>query len=111
MEKKQKSEILQKIKQEILETQDKIRQYQELSNPISPDNAIGRVSRMDAINNKSLVEAALRESKQKLSELEIAKNHIKTNYFGICEICKHKIPFGRIMLRPQSRKCVKCSNS
>ena len=40
-----------------------IKEYTELTKPISPENAIGRISRMDAINNKSVNEAALRNSK------------------------------------------------
>ena len=34
--------------------------------PIAPENAIGRVSRMDAINNKSVNEAALKKAEIKL---------------------------------------------
>lgn len=30
--------------------------------PIAPDVAIGRISRMDAINNKSVMEASLRNA-------------------------------------------------
>ena len=36
----------------------------ELTKPIPPENAIGRVSRMDAINNRSVNEAALRTAEQ-----------------------------------------------
>ena len=37
--------------------------YKEITKPIAPENAIGRISRMDAINNKSVTEAALRQAK------------------------------------------------
>ena len=33
---------------------ERIEEYRELTKPIPPENAIGRVSRMDAINNKSV---------------------------------------------------------
>ena len=64
MTKKQRIKIRNRIKEAILDTEQKILEYSELSKPISPENAIGRISRMDAINNKSVVEAALRESKK-----------------------------------------------
>lgn len=51
-------------------TQKSILRYEELAQPISPDNAIGRVSRMDAINDKSIVDAALRKANERLSGLE-----------------------------------------
>ena len=64
---------------------------------------------MDAINNKSVVEAALRESK-KLSDLKFVEILIHKDDFGICISCKKSIPIERILFRPQSKKCVKCAN-
>ena len=83
MKQKEKTQIIQKIKSEILDTEKKIKKYKELSKPIAPENAIGRVSRMDAINNKSVVEAALRESLKKLENLKIVKGQINKSDFGI----------------------------
>lgn len=42
------------VKDEIEKLQHTIVMYKSITNPIAPDNAIGRVSRMDAINNKSV---------------------------------------------------------
>ena len=110
MNKKQRIKIRNRIKEAILDTEQKILEYSELSKPISPENAIGRISRMDAINNKSVVEAALRESKKKLSDLKFIEGLIHKDDFGICISCKQSIPIGRILFRPQSKNCVKCAN-
>ena len=67
MDKSQIEEIKLQLQAELESTQKKISDYTDLCKPIAPENAIGRVSRMDAINNKSVVEAALRESKKKLT--------------------------------------------
>lgn len=104
-----KTEIQAKIESEIRKTKSKITEYSELTRPIEPENAIGRVSRMDAINNKSVVEAALRQSKIKLEKLEFALTKIDDNDFGICIRCQKPIPVGRILIMPQSRTCVKCT--
>ena len=109
MNEKDKSKISQKIKQEILDTKEKIKEYSELSKPISPENAIGRISRMDAINNKSVVEAALRESEKKFDDLKYVESQINEEYFGLCMKCKTSIPIGRILFRPQSKYCVNCA--
>ena len=106
----EKESIMKRIEQEILETKIKIKKYKDLSRPISPENAIGRISRMDAINNKSITEAALLEAERKIIQLKYIKNKMDTPDFGICEKCKTKIPFQRIMLQPQSRYCVRCAN-
>ena len=110
MTKKERIKIRNRIKEDIIDTEKKILEYSELSKPISPENAIGRISRMDAINNKSVVESALRESKKKLSDLKFVKSLIHKDDFGICISCKQSIPIGRILFRPQSKKCVKCAN-
>ena len=109
MNEEDKTKILQKIKQEILDTKEKIKEYSELSKPISPENAIGRISRMDAINNKSVVEAALRESEKKLDDLKYVKSQFNEEDFGLCIKCKTLIPIERILFRPQSKYCVNCA--
>ena len=101
--------IKNKLSKEVAETKLKISKYKELSKPIPPENSIGRVSRMDAINNKSVVEAALREAENKLKQLEIINKKIGDADFGICNLCKGKIPFGRLIIRPHSQLCVKCA--
>ncbi len=41
-----------------------ISELEELTKPVPLDASIGRISRMNAINNKSINEAALREKKK-----------------------------------------------
>lgn len=104
-----KSEIITLINLEIEKTEKAIQQYEELSKPQAPDVAIGRVSRMDAINNQSMTNAALIQSKQKLNGLKGALNRIEEPDFGSCAKCHKQIPIGRILLVPQSRFCVNCA--
>ena len=66
--------------------------YKEATKPISPENAIGRVSRMDAINNKSVMEAALRKAEDKLNKLKLVEDSLDDENFGLCLRCKSKIP-------------------
>jgi len=61
-------ELYALIENKISETKEEIRELRELTKPVSPDNAYGRLSRMDAINNKTINEAALREKKQILQK-------------------------------------------
>ncbi len=97
------------IEAEIVKTKVKIKEYEELTKPIPPENAIGRISRMDAINNKSVAEAALRTTKRKFKNLEYALSRVYDEDFGNCARCKRSIPEGRLMLMPQSRFCVRCA--
>lgn len=103
-------EIESLIHQEIDKTQISITNLEALTKPIAPENAIGRVSRMDAINNKSVNDAALLKAKQKLKNLQITLSNLHDSDFGICAKCHNSIPIGRIMLVPQSRFCVQCAS-
>jgi len=97
------------IQKEITKTEQMIEEYKGLTAPVAPDAAIGRVSRMDAINNKSINEASLRQAESKLVNL----NRVLSNYgkpeFGTCLKCRGEIPAGRLILRPESLYCVRCA--
>ncbi len=103
-------EIRQKILNEIEKTEGRIVEYQEMSKPVAPDDAIGRISRMDAINNKSVTEAALRQAEAKLQNLNHVLGQVGRDAFGKCLKCKQPIPLGRILARPESLHCVKCAD-
>ena len=104
-----KAQIKTTILDEISKTKASIEHYKELTKPISPNDAIGRVSRMDAINNKSVNEASLRQAEIKLNNLNRVLSKIEDTDFGICLKCKQAIPIGRILIRPESLLCVHCA--
>ncbi|GET26176.1 TraR/DksA C4-type zinc finger protein [Prolixibacter sp. NT017] len=91
------------LKEELLD-------LKELTRPEAPDCAIGRVSRMDAINNRSVNEAAMRKKQLKLSKLEEALEKIDSPDFGKCTRCAQEIPWGRIAIMPESTLCIRCAS-
>lgn len=105
-----KDQIEKRIMEEMEATRSLIDKYKDLTKPIAPENAIGRVSRMDAINNKSVNDAALKKAEIKLNNLKIALSKIDEADFGICIRCKNPIPPGRILLMPQAITCVNCAS-
>ena len=109
MNKDQLKILKQNLQDQINSTQKKIEEYSQLCKPVAPENAIGRISRMDAINNKSVVEAALRVAKEKIHQSIYVQSKINEPEFGICKKCNSEIPFGRLMIQPQSKFCVICA--
>jgi len=101
--------IRQKLIEEISKTDKVIEKYKELTKPVAPDEAIGRISRMDAINNKSVIEATLRQSIEKLKNLNRVFSKLGAEDFGLCLKCRKSIPIGRILIRPESLYCVNCA--
>lgn len=105
-----KEQVRQLIEKQIKKTVQKVKNYEDMSSPISPDDAIGRISRMDAINNKSVAEAALRQAKEKLSKLRHALAKLDEANFGDCKKCGNPIPIMRVVLIPESPYCVHCAD-
>jgi len=108
MTQKEKQQLTAVIKERISETKSDIKELTELTKPISLDNSIGRLSRMDAINNKAINEKALRDKKKVLQQLEKTLERIGEKDFGICNKCGDEIPFGRLEYMPHTTRCVNC---
>jgi len=102
-------EIRENILKEIAKVEQRITEYKDMSQPVEPDCAIGRISRMDAINNKSVTEASLRQAEQKLRNLQRVLSQVGTRDFGICIKCGKAIPPARILYRPESLTCINCA--
>lgn len=106
----QKKKKLEKcIKEKIKSVKNDIISYAALSKPVSPDSSIGRLTRIEAISNKSINEASLNKAKNRLLKLESAIKMIDDPDFGYCYECEEPIPFARLMLVPESVYCVKCA--
>lgn len=82
---------------------------EEATQPIAPENSIGRVSRMDAINNKSVNEAALRTARERKMKLDNALANLDSPDFGNCSRCGEAIQVKRMLLMPESDRCIKCA--
>ena len=105
----ERNELKEKILKSIQDTEQNILELEKLTKPISPENAIGRISRMDAINNKSINDSALRQARSKMDKLQLAQQKCDDPEFGVCMKCKGPIPMGRLFLMPESLRCVRCS--
>ncbi len=110
MNQKQREQLRLEICAEIENLTKTIAQLEESSKPVPPDNAYGRLSRMEAINSKSISEAGLRSARSRLPRLENALQRLDDEGFGICLQCDRPIPIGRVLLIPESTLCVECAD-
>ncbi len=110
MKVEEKEVLRKKIQNLILKSEEDVVDLEDLTQPISPENSIGRVSRMDAINNKSVMEAALRNKKKKLSQLRISLSKIDDEGFGMCSHCGNEIQQARLIFMPESSRCIRCAD-
>lgn len=104
-----KVQLAKQLSEHITLTEKKIKGFEEMSAPVTPDDAIGRVSRMDAINNKAVQEAALAKAREKLTKLKVMQANLDDPKIGLCKRCGRPIPMARLVLMPESPFCVRCS--
>lgn len=110
MNAKQKEDFKRFAREEIKELKAEIPRLKELVKPVSPDNAIGRISRMDNIVNQSVAEAQLSKSKVRLARLEEALRRVDDDEdFGLCADCGDPIPMARLKAMPETDLCVECA--
>lgn len=78
--------------------------------PVSPDNAIGRLSRMEGLVSQEVSERALANAQRTLQALNMTLKRIDDDDFGRCVECDTPIPQGRLLAVPESRLCVNCAS-
>lgn len=105
-----KSAFMAALTAELEKTRASIAELRDLTAPVAPDVSIGRISRMDAINNKAINDAALRKAEEKLQQLERMTVLVEEPGFGLCKKCGGPIPMQRLILMPQSVFCVRCAS-
>ena len=111
MEKKEKIQLKRRLIEKMKAIKADIAAYKLLTKPIAPDNAIGRLTRMEAINSKSINEAALAKARDTRSQLERALAKIDAADFGLCRECDEPIPSARLMILPETDLCVQCAEN
>jgi DnaK suppressor protein len=99
------------ILKSITDVSEEIKNMKEMTKPISPDNAIGRLSRMEALNEKSINEASLRNLELRLLLLNQALKRIHDGDYGECLICEEEISEKRLNVMPEATQCISCATS
>jgi DnaK suppressor protein len=105
----QKEDLKKRIEGKLEETHRTIADLREATKPMGLDSAIGRVSRMDYINNKSIAEAELKKAEANVKALERWLSLYTSDQFGKCSRCGQEININRLLLLPESTRCISCA--
>ena len=76
---------------------------------VSPDKAIGRLSRLDAMQMQEVAKDADRRREQRILELEAALRQMDEGEYGQCEACGQWIAFARLEAQPEAKRCANCA--
>ncbi len=72
--------------------------------------AVGRLSRMDALQNQAMAKAQQARRDTEVHRLQAALIRMDEGEFGYCEDCGEEIARGRLELDLAASKCVSCAS-
>ena len=103
---------LSELHEELLALKDlllrQLHDSQEGAKPVSLDEPIGRLSRMDALQQQHMVQANRRTAQMRLDRIEAAIRRYGTSEYGMCLDCEEDISFDRLKARPETPFCLDC---
>lgn len=99
------------IEKKIAELRQVLSEKDATANPVKPDNAIGRLSRVDAMQLQQMSLELRRQRESELSRLERALNLIEDGEYGICPRCEDEIEMKRLEAVPDVIFCFKCATA
>ena len=82
----------------------------ESSRPVDLNDPIGRLSRMDAIQQQQMSLESKNRALLTLKQIEAALSRVKDDSYGICLKCEEEIPEKRLKARPESSFCSGCQS-
>ena len=82
----------------------------DAARPVDLDQPIGRVSRIDAIQQQSMVKANRQAAELRLRQVAAALRRIDEDDYGECMGCGEDIGFGRLEARPEAPFCIACQS-
>ena len=76
---------------------------------ITPDKAIGRLTRMEAIQAQAMSAEGRRRQEARLRQVGDALDRIDQGTYGSCTRCGDAIPHGRLEFMPDAPLCMSCA--
>ncbi len=85
---------------------------QESTKPVELDQTmVGRLSRMDALQQQQMALASERRRHQELQKIEHALKRMEAGEYGYCIKCDEEIAEKRLEFDPAILTCISCSTS
>jgi len=81
----------------------------ETVRPVDLEEPIGRISRMDAIQQQRMARAARDRHSHRLRLVQVARQRTPEEY-GICRLCDDPIRYARLKIQPEATLCIACQS-
>ena len=88
-----------------------LRVSMEGTKPVELDQPIGRLSRMDAIQQQKMAQANRASHKLRFGLVKAALTTFEREEYGYCRKCEEPIGYGRLKAKPETPFCVACQGA
>lgn len=84
----------------------------DATRPVELDQqAVGRVSRIDAIQQQQMADSNRKSAAQRLQLVNVALASFARDEYGLCAACEEPIAYRRLKAQPEARMCVRCQSA
>jgi len=81
----------------------------EAAKPVALDQtAVGRVSRMDALQGQAMAQATRRTMAIQLTQCSSALQAVERGEYGLCRKCEEPVGIERLRVKPEAPFCLEC---
>jgi DnaK suppressor protein len=82
--------------------------FRDAAKPVDLDQPIGRVSRMDAIQQQQMARASREGLALRVKQVGAALDRIAEGTYGACVVCEENVGYARLKARPETPLCIAC---
>jgi len=108
----QLSELQQDLEDLTRELQALVAGSAEAARPVELDQpAMGRVSRIDAIQQQKMLEANRHAQRARIQLVRSALQRVEADEYGECMSCGEDIGYPRLKISPEAPLCIACQNA
>ena len=101
----QRALVVERIRQ----IEDSLPYLNDETKAVEPSVSLGRLTRMEALNDKGVNEQVLVQARQRLQRLQNALRRIDQDSYGTCIRCGNEISLARLQHVPEALLCVPCA--
>ncbi len=87
-----------------------LRDSSEGAKTVDLDSPIGRLTRMDALQQQSMTKATRRSAELRLKQVEAALSRYAQGDYGFCLGCGEGVGYSRLKVRPEAHLCIACQD-
>lgn len=106
-------EQVEELRQDLLSLREELQKQQAQAvgstAAVAPDDAIGRLTRMDAMQQQRMAIEERRRREVRLQQIAGALAAVESGDYGQCRRCEEPIGYKRLKAKPESPFCMPCA--